>query len=169
MAFREFPAPYTPTSPSDPLAITYPPCYLSSSASAASNADASASLPTFHGYSRLFPPRREVQAYLEAYADAYGLRQHIRFGVRVERVYSPRRHESGTEDGNGIDSSRAGRRWRIHSRALSSSQRAHSTNGAGASEIREESEAEAVEDFDYVCCANGHYADTWIPEIVGLR
>lgn len=25
------------------------------------------------------------------------------------------------------------------------------------------------EDFDFVCVANGHYADGWIPEIPGLR
>jgi len=33
-----------------------------------------------------FPHHRDMAAYLEAYADAFGLRERIRFGVTVERV-----------------------------------------------------------------------------------
>lgn len=28
---------------------------------------------------------------------------------------------------------------------------------------------EGVTEVDYVCCANGHYADGWIPVVPGLR
>ncbi|MGI3784914.1 MAG: NAD(P)-binding protein, partial [Janthinobacterium lividum] len=34
----------------------------------------------------LFPSRDQVTAYLNAYADAHGLRERITFGVRVESV-----------------------------------------------------------------------------------
>lgn len=163
MAFREFPAPYTPTSPSDPLAISYLESYCTSSTSTSTST--STALPSFHGYSRLFPPRSEVQAYLEAYAKAYDLRRHIRFRRRVERLYRPLRPrvsvnvdgEAPRHEGTGS----APRRWRIHSRPVPST--------TSQARVQAEEAEEVVEDFDYVCCANGHYADTWIPEIVGLR
>lgn len=170
MAFRDFPAPYIPSSPGDPLAIDY------------ENADSPAfseqHLPQYLSYSSLFPPRAEVQDYLEAYARTYDLYRHIRFRTKVLRVYLS----------EGVSGHAKGRRWTVVSRTMDPSDRSQEVNGISVANGARENgndgglkengidgsdargdKVGVVEEFDYICCANGHYADTWIPEIPGLR
>ncbi|WVR04176.1 hypothetical protein IAU60_001176 [Kwoniella sp. DSM 27419] len=87
----------------------------------------------------LFPDRAVIQKYLESFADSYDLRQDVRFGTRVERVYL-------TPSGSG---GKSPRRWTIESASVSGGDR-------------------RVDEYDFVSVANGHYSDGWIPSIPGL-
>lgn len=116
-----------------------------------------------HGVSRLSIPRRDhslshsrqvssvssgvrrrriatVLSYLQSYATHFDLHQYIRFNTKVERLY----HTPSS-------SSKPPRRWTI-----------------GYGPFREGG-SEGLETFDYVTVANGHYSDSWIPPIPGLR
>ncbi|KAL1407807.1 monooxygenase [Vanrija albida] len=93
----------------------------------------------FPDTAHLFPTSAQVLAYLQSYAEARGLLEHIRFNTRVERLrLTP-----------SAGARRGGRRWGITS----------SNTVAGTT---------AHEEFDYVAVANGHYADGYIPPIEGL-
>jgi cation diffusion facilitator CzcD-associated flavoprotein CzcO len=86
-----------------------------------------------------------MQSYLELYARTFELYRYIRFGTAVTRLYNA--------------NTGSGRRWTVHSRSVS----------AGAADEDGGKDGEVVEDFDYVCVANGHYTDAWTPEVRGLR
>ena len=144
MAFRDLPAPSQ--DPLAPAVNSSPPLSPPASATPSSTSTASSSGPATPSegpvrFSSLYPPRREMQAYLELYARTFDLYRSIRFHTTVTRLYTQ------TEGGQG-----EGRRWKLHSRS--------------AATVGEE---EVVEEFDYVCVANGHYTDAWTPEVRGLR
>ncbi|OCF34111.1 hypothetical protein I316_04059 [Kwoniella heveanensis BCC8398] len=102
----------------------------------------------------LFPDQPRVQAYLEAFADRYNLRQHIRFNTRVERVYLTPNHEQNQCAAEGTG--QATRRWTIESAS------------AGPGAVNQATWLKNKEEFDYVCVSNGHYSDGWIPTTPGL-
>ncbi|WVF66927.1 hypothetical protein IAT40_001670 [Kwoniella sp. CBS 6097] len=95
----------------------------------------------------LFPDQPKVQAYLEAFADKYNLRQNIRFNTRVERVYlTPNQAPTAK-----------GRRWTIES-----------APSIPLDNAQEDESTKRKEEFDYICVSNGHYSDGWIPSVPGL-
>ncbi|WVQ94688.1 hypothetical protein IAU59_001768 [Kwoniella sp. CBS 9459] len=97
----------------------------------------------------LFPDQPRVQAYLEAFADKYNLRKHIRSNTRVERVYlTP--DQSPSKEGT--------RRWTIES----------APSVPSANDQEDEASQRRKEEFDYICVSNGHYSDGWIPSVPGL-
>lgn len=99
-----------------------------------------------------FPSRAQTQAYLETYARTFDLHRHIRFNTTMRRLYR-----------KSIPSSSA-------SASSSSSSSPHRLPSNTRRWIVEYSGPDGADqdEFDFVCCANGHYADGWIPEIPGL-
>lgn len=88
-----------------------------------------------------------VLAYLSSYADRYSLRQHIRFQHRVLRLqHSGNRNPTGSSSATSPLADER-RRWTIDWRGP---------------------DEQGRDEFDFVCVANGHYADGWIPDVPGL-
>jgi cation diffusion facilitator CzcD-associated flavoprotein CzcO len=86
-----------------------------------------------------------ILAYLSSYADRYSLRQYIRFKHRVLRLQhtgDPAVASSAT-----IPLADGRRKWTIDWRGPAEQGR---------------------DEYDFVCVANGHYADGWMPEVPGL-
>ena len=161
MAFRDLPA--SSQDPSAPRVDTPSASTPSASASSSASPPSSSSTPSPAEppvkFSSLYPPRREMQAYLEAYARTFGLYKHIRFHTTVTRLHhSP---QQAPADGDAVEAEqRHGggkarrRQWTLRSRSASAQ-----VDGG----------EEQEEEFDHVCVANGHYADAWTPEVKGLR
>lgn len=150
MAFRDLPAPsqdpaapplkspYTPSPPLSTSRVSTP-----SSSPSSSSSPIPSTAPPVPIFSSLYPPRREMQAYLELYARTFDLYRYIRFHTTVTRLYT-----AGDNAEMGHE-----RRWTLHSRSASPGRDTE----------------ESVEGFDYVCVANGHYTDAWTPEVRGMR
>jgi hypothetical protein len=104
-----------------------------------------------------------VLAFLEAYADRFDLRRHVRCStavVRVDPIHPPQtsHHLDSGGDANGDEAAARpppwGVRWRVATRAV----------GAGGQAAEEE-----VHEFDAVTVCVGHHSDPVVPQIPGLR
>jgi len=133
-----------------------------------------ASAPAFppEADARRFPSHGEVLRYLDAYADAFGLRPHVRLGQRVVRA-TPVRDTDGGSGGGGRSGGGGGDRglppppplrWRLETAAV---ERDPSTGrlrpAAGDGDGVEG--ATATLDFDALVVANGHYAAPNLPAV----
>lgn len=96
-------------------------------------------------------PHADVVAYIEAIADAHGVRDAIRFRTRVDAVTSR------------PDASDGGRRWRVQtSRLLLTAM--PTGDGGGGGRV----ECEPAQDFDAVVVATGRYNAPRVPDVPGL-
>eukprot|EP00793_Prasinoderma_coloniale_P001785 PRCOL_00003591-RA len=115
------------------------------------------------GDTRRFVGHEAVEHYLEAYADRYGLREHVRLGTRVleatpvdaaadgapqVRLPAPDWRRPGAAVGLVPDTTA----WRVTSSGAA--------GGDGGSERR-------VEVFDALCVCNGHYSEPRLPALPG--
>jgi cation diffusion facilitator CzcD-associated flavoprotein CzcO len=145
-----------------------------------SNGSSSSNSSSSSGDPRRYPGHAEVLAYLEAYADAFGLRPHFRLGTRVVRAtpLSEEQEEEEEEDGGGAahDAAAAtaealpGPRWRVESVAVErDAQTGRLRPSAAAAAAGPSSSSPRCETFDALVVANGHYALPNLPAVAVSR
>ena len=129
---------------------------------------------------RQFCGHQEVQAYLEAFADRYRLRQHVRLHTAVQHVApvsasasSSSSSASGGEDGGsgGSGAPPGWARWEVTTRPA---QQGQDGQQGQQQQGRQQQQAEAsasggssTERFDAVVVANGHYSRPRFPSLPG--
>ncbi|KAK9830413.1 hypothetical protein WJX72_011637 [[Myrmecia] bisecta] len=106
---------------------------------------------------RRFCGHEEVQRYLEAFAEAFALEQHMRFNMRVQQL-TPLPH-SQLDSANGLDSTEQGC---PRGQAAIWNGASNETSSNGASTGREYSQ-----EFDAVVVCNGHYSQPRLPDVAG--
>ena len=98
----------------------------------------------------LFPTAAQVQDYLVAYSDKFGLRPYIRFETTVGRLYKD------------------GEEWVVESSASAIPKGDRGDGGDEERTVNNRKQGDKVERFDKVVVANGHYEQVHVPVIPGL-
>lgn len=117
---------------------------------------------------QILPPTHplQVQRYLEAFADEFHLRQHVRLGTEVQRLTPISASSSSSSDAGGsTEAPPDWLRWEVTSRPV---QRQHGQqHGASASSSSSSSVGSTTERFDAAIIASGHYSRPRLPQIPG--